>query len=49
MHGISRYAMYDAASNAILHLSRYGLDPVVLLRARDLLDATWAADPGAVR
>ncbi len=49
VHNISRYAMYDAVSNAIRYLSRYGLDPVVLHQARDLLDATWAADPGTAR
>lgn len=49
MRGVSRYAMYDAARHAIRHLSRYGLNPVVLRDARDVLDATWADDPGTKR
>lgn len=49
VHGVSRYAMYAAASHAIEDLSRYGLDPVALLEVRDLLDGAWAEDPGAVR
>lgn len=43
--GASRYAMYAAAAQAITHLSRYGLDPVRLLEARDLLAATWSTEP----
>ncbi|MFD6177262.1 MULTISPECIES: hypothetical protein [unclassified Isoptericola] len=46
---ISRYAMYTAARQAISNLSGFGLDPVVLLRAGELLDASWAADRGVVR
>lgn len=49
IRGISRYAMYEAARHAITHLSRYGVDPVVLLEAHGLLDTTWAGDPGATR